>query len=158
MFLQASKSYWSHLSRKECICEIVNDTMIAIFVIYIILNVINCLIIIIIIIIIITHDQSSYMTIWEWPTKKLKFKKLLSLLIYDSSLSSQANCATTGSYWFQLFGFHWEIVRNLLRNFAFSFLFHFMYVVVNFLSQLIFIFPLFLGMIMNANEFETKEI
>ena len=31
-------------------------------------------------------------------------------------------------------------------------------VVVNFLSQLIFIFPLFLGMIMNANEFETKEI
>ena len=32
------------------------------------------------------------------------------------------------------------------------------YVVVNFLSQLIFIFPLFLGMIMNANEFETKEI
>ena len=32
------------------------------------------------------------------------------------------------------------------------------YVVVNFLSQLIFIFPLFLCMIMNANEFETKEI
>ena len=32
------------------------------------------------------------------------------------------------------------------------------HVVVNFLSQLIFIFPLFLGMIMNANEFETKEI
>ena len=31
-------------------------------------------------------------------------------------------------------------------------------VVVNFLSQLIFIFPLLLGMIMNANEFETKEI
>ena len=31
-------------------------------------------------------------------------------------------------------------------------------VVVNFLSQLIFIFPLFLCMIMNANEFETKEI
>ena len=128
MFLQASKSYWSHLSRKECICEIVNDTMIAIFVIYIILNVINCLIIIITIIIIITHDQSSYMTIWEWPTKKLKFKKLLSLVIYDSSLSWQANYATTGSYWFQLFGFHWEIVRNLLRNFAFSFFFHFMYI------------------------------
>ena len=34
----------------------------------------------------------------------------------------------------------------------------FVYVVVNFLSQLIFIFPLFLGMIMNAKEFETKEI
>ena len=32
------------------------------------------------------------------------------------------------------------------------------YVVVNFLSQLIFIFRLFLGMVMNANEFETKEI
>ena len=32
-----------------------------------------------------------------------------------------------------------------------------MYVVVNFLSQLIFIFPLFLGMVMYANEFETKE-
>ena len=32
------------------------------------------------------------------------------------------------------------------------------YAVVNFLSQLIFIFRLFLGMVMNANEFETKEI
>ena len=32
-----------------------------------------------------------------------------------------------------------------------------MYVVVNFLSQLIFIFPLFLGMVMHANECETKE-
>ena len=32
------------------------------------------------------------------------------------------------------------------------------YVVVNFLSQLIFIFLLFLGMVMNANEFKTKEI
>ena len=31
------------------------------------------------------------------------------------------------------------------------------YVVVILLSQLIFIFPLFLGMIMNANEFETKK-
>ena len=31
------------------------------------------------------------------------------------------------------------------------------YVVVNFLSQLIFIFPLFLGMVMYANDFETKE-
>ena len=32
------------------------------------------------------------------------------------------------------------------------------YVVVNFLSQLIFIFRLFLGMVINANEFETKEV
>ena len=31
------------------------------------------------------------------------------------------------------------------------------YVAVNFLSQVIFIFPLFLGMVMNANEVETKE-
>ena len=31
-------------------------------------------------------------------------------------------------------------------------------VVVNFLFQLIFIFPLFLGMVMNANEFKTKKI
>ena len=32
------------------------------------------------------------------------------------------------------------------------------YFVINLLSQLIFIFPLFLGMVLNANEFETKEI
>ena len=32
-----------------------------------------------------------------------------------------------------------------------------MYVVVNFLSQLIFIFLLFWGIVMYANEFETKE-
>ena len=31
------------------------------------------------------------------------------------------------------------------------------YVVVNFLSQLVFIFVLFWGMVMYANEFETKE-
>ena len=31
------------------------------------------------------------------------------------------------------------------------------YVVVNFLSQVIFIFPLFLGIVIYANEFETKE-
>ena len=30
-------------------------------------------------------------------------------------------------------------------------------IVVNFLSQLIFISPLFLGKVMHANEFETKE-
>ena len=34
---------------------------------------------------------------------------------------------------------------------------HNIYVVVNFLSQVIFIFPLFLGMVIYANEFETKE-
>ena len=34
----------------------------------------------------------------------------------------------------------------------------FICVVVNSLSQLIFIFPLFLGMMMNANEFKKKEI
>ena len=31
------------------------------------------------------------------------------------------------------------------------------YVAVNFLSQVVFIFPLFLGMVIYANEFETKE-
>ena len=31
------------------------------------------------------------------------------------------------------------------------------YVVLNFLSQLMFVFPLFLGMVMYADEFETKE-
>ena len=31
------------------------------------------------------------------------------------------------------------------------------YVVVNFLSQVIFIFPLFFGMVIYANEFKTKE-
>ena len=30
-------------------------------------------------------------------------------------------------------------------------------VVINFLSQVIFIFPLFLGMVIYANEFETKK-
>ena len=36
-------------------------------------------------------------------------------------------------------------------------LYNFMYVVLFFLSQLIFIFPLFWGMVTYANEFETKE-
>ena len=39
-------------------------------------------------------------------------------------------------------------VTNTLRN---------VFVVVNFLFQLIFIFPLFWGMVMYANEFKTKE-
>ena len=34
---------------------------------------------------------------------------------------------------------------------------HKVYVVVNFLSQVIFVFLLFLGMVMYANEVETKE-
>ena len=34
---------------------------------------------------------------------------------------------------------------------------HEIYVVVNFLFQLIFIFPLFLGMVMYAKQFKTKE-
>ena len=34
----------------------------------------------------------------------------------------------------------------------------YVYVVVKFLFQLIFIFPLFLSMSMNVNEFKTKEI
>ena len=33
----------------------------------------------------------------------------------------------------------------------------YVYVAVNFLFQLIFVFPLFLGMVMPANEFETKK-
>ena len=33
----------------------------------------------------------------------------------------------------------------------------FVYVVVNFLFQVIFIFPLFLGMVVYANELKTKE-
>ena len=34
---------------------------------------------------------------------------------------------------------------------------NYVYVVVNFLSQVIFIFPLFFSMVMNANDFGTKE-
>ena len=44
------------------------------------------------------------------------------------------------------------IQAKVLRRWA-----SFSYVVVNFLFQLIFIFPLFWGMIMYANEFKTKE-
>ena len=42
----------------------------------------------------------------------------------------------------------WKIEGSLLAG----------YVLFYFLSLLIFIFPLFLGMVMNANEYETKEI
>ena len=38
-----------------------------------------------------------------------------------------------------------------------SHLLRYIYVVVNFLSQVIFVFLLFLGMVMYANEVETKE-
>ena len=41
-----------------------------------------------------------------------------------------------------------------IRRISFSFD---AYVAVNFLFQLIFVFPLFVGMVMHANEFETKE-
>ena len=34
----------------------------------------------------------------------------------------------------------------------------YVYVVVKFLFQLIFIFPFFLSMLMNVNEFKTKEV
>ena len=33
----------------------------------------------------------------------------------------------------------------------------YIYIYINFLSQVIFIFPLFLGMVTYANEFKTKE-
>ena len=46
-----------------------------------------------------------------------------------------------------------EIFRAPIRNFLWCYI----YVVVNFLSQLIFIFLLFWGMVMYAYEFETKE-
>ena len=47
--------------------------------------------------------------------------------------------------------FYWIPLAKRIKN-------RNIYVVVIFLSQLIFIFRLFLGMVMNANEFETKEI
>ena len=45
---------------------------------------------------------------------------------------------------------------KLYPSHVFVYLKH-VYVVVNFLFQLIFIFPLFWGMVMYANEFKTKE-
>ena len=45
---------------------------------------------------------------------------------------------------------------TVLINF-YNFLIQHVYVVVNFLFQLIFIFPLFWCMVMYANEFKTKE-
>ena len=49
-------------------------------------------------------------------------------------------------------------VTNLTNGFVDSrYIDRYIYVVVNFLSQVTFIFPLFLAMVMYANEFETKE-
>ena len=47
-------------------------------------------------------------------------------------------------------------IHFILPTHAAGYIFH-AYVVVNFLFQLIFIFPLFWGMVMYANEFKTKE-
>ena len=49
-----------------------------------------------------------------------------------------------------------EVRKNCTKHFPRGIVF-IIYVVVNFLFQLIFIFPLFLGMVMYANEFKTKE-
>ena len=48
-------------------------------------------------------------------------------------------------------------VRNRVERFKGDCLFSLVYVVVNFLSQVIFVFLLFWGMEMYANEIETKE-
>ena len=50
--------------------------------------------------------------------------------------------------------FWYHQLKFLKRNMIFG---KNIYVVVNFLSQVIFVFLLFLGMIMYANEVETKE-
>ena len=46
-----------------------------------------------------------------------------------------------------MFSIKWLLYNRLTKG----------YVVVNFLSQVIFVFLLFLGMVMYANEVETKE-
>ena len=52
----------------------------------------------------------------------------------------------------------WGTLSSVLCNFLFLHLTHNnIYVVVSFLSQVIFVFLLFLGMVMYANEIETKE-
>ena len=60
---------------------------------------------------------------------------------------------------------HWESLTRIIRDFYDQNFYSEtgqislggLNVVVNFLSQLIFIFPLFLGMVMYTNEFETRE-
>ena len=54
---------------------------------------------------------------------------------------------------FQLYVEYFE----LRASGPFAFECRYIYVVVNFLSQVIFVFLLFLGMVMYANEIETKE-
>ena len=44
-----------------------------------------------------------------------------------------------------------------VQSLFYTCMFIYIYVVVNFLFQVIFIFPLFLGMVIYANEFETKK-
>ena len=48
-----------------------------------------------------------------------------------------------------------HVIFSMIHSFACMYMY--VYVVVNFLFQLIFIFPLFWGMVMYANEFKTKE-
>ena len=50
-----------------------------------------------------------------------------------------------------LTGLNWMLIYSDMNDILY------VYVVVNFLFQLIFIFPLFWGMVMYANEFKTKE-
>ena len=50
-------------------------------------------------------------------------------------------------FYFVLYSFGIETINTSIH----------VYVVVNFLSQVIFVFLLFFGMVMYANEFETKE-
>ena len=49
--------------------------------------------------------------------------------------------------------FSWILSEDTFKELQAS---SFVYVVVNFLFQVIFIFPLFFGMVMYANEFKTK--
>ena len=55
--------------------------------------------------------------------------------------------------------YHTEVFSGILSEDTFKELqaSSFLYVVVNFLFQVIFIFPLFLGMVVYANELKTKE-
>ena len=64
-------------------------------------------------------------------------------------------CRKTATFFFLNFVYaqaEAKLVKNPHGKLLYS-----VHVVVNFLFQLIFIFPLFLGMVMYANEFKTKE-
>ena len=74
-----------------------------------------------------------------------------TVLIFDKKTDN--NCASA-----------WRFLTSLCRPlcnydlaFAYTKFSDYVYVVVNFLSQLIFIFLLFWGMVMYADEFQTKE-